>query len=487
MRNNFAISAGHEETLRIAELILRDGGNAFDACIAAVFAMFITEPCMASAGAAGFAACYSPNKGVKNLDFFTQTPRNRQALEKPHFNPIKVNFGGEIEEFYIGMASIATPGLIAGLYDIHERFASLPMDVLISASDDLVQEGVTINTFQALDIGLLEPVFRSDKSIYPSFFKEDRILQEGDHLKLDRLNDFFTFLKKEGSRGFYEGEISRIIDEDSISRGGFIRRDDLENYKTNWLDTNWMSAYGMKMAIMPYPSMGGLILSLILHFRDELNHTWTEAIRIVKTNYSSPESILNFFKLNKEQDGISPISTKGTSHINVFDDQGNACAITTTLGEGSGYFIPGTDMQMNNMLGEIYLFPGGKHSWTPNSRMMSMMCPVLAFDDINRNLTFMAGSGGAGRIPYALAQVMEQVFLLGRKLDDAIKAPRIMMHDQKFHLEPSYVIEEKLKSDHLVHWEGLNLFFGGVHAIYCDENRLEATGDLRRFGVGKIF
>ena len=145
--NQQAIAAGHEETLASAKIILQEGGNAFDAAIAAYLSMFITEPCMASAGAGGFAMCYTPASGVEMLDFFTQTPLAKPELEKRDFYPIEVNFGNEVETFHVGLASAATPGAIGGIYELHKRFGSMPMSELIQPAMKLAKEGVVLNTF----------------------------------------------------------------------------------------------------------------------------------------------------------------------------------------------------------------------------------------------------------------------------------------------------------------------------------------------------
>lgn len=486
MKHSAAISTGHERTLEIAREVLHEGGNAFDAAIAAVFAMFITEPCMASAGAGGFASCYTPGCGVEVLDFFTQTPANKVATDRKDYYPILVNFGGETEEFHIGMASMAVPGMIGALSEIHSRWGSMPMKTLVQASAHLRKEGVRINTFQALDLGLLEPVFRQAPEMKSSFFKNDRILSEGDLLVLPQLQNFLEFIAEEGARGFYEGEISHKISKDCQEKGGFLTRSDFENYKCHWKKPHLLPYLGHQLAIPPYPSLGGMVLSLLAHYRHK-GLKLPATMQTIQQKYPRKEDIVHAacqlygVPVPKE---IVP-STRGTSHFNILDDAGNTIALTVSLGEGSGYFIPGTDMQMNNMLGETYLLPNGHFSWSQNTRMMSMMCPVMALNAASMP-EFIGGSGGAGRIPYALTQVMEQYFKEKLPLDKAINAPRMMFHDQKFHLEKGHA-NIQINSEHkLVHWEETSLFFGGVHAITKRGSMVEAAGDPRRYGVGEV-
>ena len=108
-----------------------------------------------------------------------------------------------------------------------------------------------------------------------------------------------------------------------------------------------------------------------------------------------------------EGGGYNPSSVNlrgSTSHLNVVDHAGNAVALTTTIGEGSGYYIPGTMIHMNNMLGEPYLLPSGLHSWIPDKRLSSMMAPAITVNEKGYPKLVM-GTGGAGRIPFMLSQV----------------------------------------------------------------------------------
>lgn len=104
-----AIAAGHRITVEVGKEILRDGGNAFDAAIAAYAAMFVTEPCMASAGAGGLAMCFTPSAGPRLLDFFAQTPNSKHELNPRDYEAVEVDFGSTTEVFYTGLASVAVP------------------------------------------------------------------------------------------------------------------------------------------------------------------------------------------------------------------------------------------------------------------------------------------------------------------------------------------------------------------------------------------
>ena len=486
----YAISAGHEETLASAKLILDNGGNAFDAAIAAAFTMFISEPCMASAGAGGFAMVRKQGEPVRMLDFFTQTPIAKPTLDKRDFYPIQVDFGNEIEEFHVGLASVATPGIIKGIFELYNNYASLPLKDLIFPAKELAKNGVIMNTFQNIDLELLDVIIKEDPSMKSVFFKKNGDpLDVGERLIMPNLYNFLDMLELEGQREFYHGDISRIVDQVSRERGGYIRRQDFEKYNAEWRKPIQMEAFGHSVYMPNGPSLGGGLMALLLESYDR-HKNWIEATIDIRQDFESISSIqggmnsrlpnLNY----KSLDG--PASTKGTSHFNIIDKEENVISFSCSIGEGCGYFIPGTDMQLNNMMGESFLLPDGFHSWKEDARLHSMMTPTLVYDkkDVFK---YAGGSGGAGRIPYMIAQTLGGLLEYNLDLESAINNPRAYLMHGTVHLE-SGLSKSLVPSQYSIQeWEDRSLFFGGVHSLAKDiEGRLEAFGDPRRYGVGVV-
>ncbi len=485
MVKSYAISGGHEKTVEVAELILKDGGNAFDAAIAAHLAMYITEPCMASAGAGGFALCYKQGESIKMLDFFTQTPRHKPILVKRDFESIRVNFGNEVEEFHVGMASIATPGSVAGIFELYERYASMPFRVLVEPAKDLIRSGVILNTFQSIDMALLESILRRDESVRSVFFNNDKLIQEGDILKMPYLMDFIDLIKDDGRNGFYKGEIADTINRHSIERGGYIRKEDLENYKAIWRDPLFINYREHNIVLPNGPSLGGGIMALLFHQQLLNKGDWLRSIKAFKDKSLSLleiEKAVNNEYVNANYSLNSQHSAnKGTSHFNILDGHGNAIAFTCTIGEGCGYFIPGTHMQLNNMLGEAFLLPEGFHNWTEDVRLNSMMTPTMVLNKENQ-LSLICGSGGAGRIPYMIAQMIDSVCVHKLNLAEAMRHSRVYIHHGTVHYETGYSsnINCGLPTQE---WKDKSLFFGGVHCISVDGKSSDALGDPRRYGA----
>ncbi|NND95065.1 MAG: hypothetical protein HKN45_09380 [Flavobacteriales bacterium] len=485
-----AIAAGHEDTLTAAEEILKDGGNAFDAAISACFSMFASEPCMASAGAGGFALCHSVNQGTHLLDFFTQTPGKKDLERDLDFKGIEVDFGTETEIFHVGKASIAVPGVIAGLFAIHERYGTIPIRVLVEHAQHSARHGVTVNAFGELDMNLLQSIFRLEPAVEDIFFRDGKVKKEGDTMLYPHLADFLDFIAEEGQKGFYEGEIAEVASKEIYEGGGFLTRSDFENYRARWSDPMRMPYRGMTMCLPNGPSLGGAILALLDHHAIVDDFTLTELLLQVKEEIHEKGGIkksmdLLLPKLGYRYQGTGQ-ATKGTSHFSIVDKDANSIAFTISIGEGSGYWIPGTDMQMNNMMGESFLLPDGHHTWVPDRRLNSMMTPVMVLD-AKEQIVYSGGSGGAGRIPYMIYQVLEAIYGKGLSLEEATLFPRQHWHDGTLEYEGGSDLSG-IKTDRTHRsWDEHSLFFGGVHSILRDvQGNFSASGDPRRFGVAKV-
>jgi gamma-glutamyltranspeptidase/glutathione hydrolase len=171
-----------------------------------------------------------------------------------------------------------------------------------------------------------------------------------------------------------------------------------------------------------------------------------------------------------------------TTNVSVVDAEGNACVITTTLGLGSGVWLPGLGINLNSMLGEGELLT---EDLAPGARMSSNMCPLVVTDP-DGDLTVAAGSAGASRIRTALVDTLLGVLVDGLNMTAAIARPRFHPVDDTVHAEPGYAHAELASlADagwRIKQWPGLNHYFGGVTAV----GRAGAAGDPRRGGVGVL-
>ncbi len=174
------------------------------------------------------------------------------------------------------------------------------------------------------------------------------------------------------------------------------------------------------------------------------------------------------------------LSSQGTTHISVIDSAGNAASMTTSNGSGSGCYIPGTGIMLNNMMGEDDLHPGGFFSAPPGRRVSSMMIPSIVIRD--NAVECVLGSGGSKRIRSAILQVLVNIIDYSMSLKDAVEFPRIHMEDGTLQTEPGLPEQTlaELQSHYALNtWDVKNMYFGGVHCADC---RMDARGDSRRGG-----
>jgi gamma-glutamyltranspeptidase/glutathione hydrolase len=181
-----------------------------------------------------------------------------------------------------------------------------------------------------------------------------------------------------------------------------------------------------------------------------------------------------------------PQFPRGTTHLNVIDKEGNVASMSLSNGEGCGHVLAGTDIMLNNMLGEEDINPTGFEAWPTDVRMSSMMSPTILFQPDGNRVAM--GSGGSNRIRTAIVQVLKNLMDYGMEVPDAVEAPRIHFERELLSIEPGFapeviaLLEKIFPEIHL--WEEKNLFFGGVHTVSSHPKMgFSGCGDPRRFGV----
>ena len=198
-RTRGAVAAGHQITAEAAAEILKEGGNAFDATLAALFASCVAEPVLASLGGGGFLLARSAQGMPILYDFFTQTPRRKQPLREIDFHPIVADFGTAQQEFHIGIGSIATPGLVKGIFQIHRDLCRLPLSTIIQPACDAARNGVSINELQHYISDVISPIIKSSPGalrLHAELGAPDRIAGPGKIVHHREMADTFEQLAK---------------------------------------------------------------------------------------------------------------------------------------------------------------------------------------------------------------------------------------------------------------------------------------------------
>ena len=500
------IATGHEQTSLAARHVLEAGGNAADAAVAAALAATVAEPLLCSLGGGGHALIQRDGQAPQALDFFAQTPRRRRAGELD-FYPIIGNFGPDTQEFHVGMASLATPGVVAGLFALHDRHGRLPMSELVAPAMALGRNGLTLNRVQAFTLAILEPIVRATDPGARFFGLSDRkapLPAEGAPLSNPELADFLQTLAEEGPDLFYRGEAARLLARDSVAQGGHLQLEDLAGYRARWRrPLRWRYRDAVLWSTPP-PAFGGLMVALAsqrlaTHLNSStrfgsaghlaaLCQAMAES-EDLRAQLERPELLASERALRAAFAGLAghqhQVSRRGTTHISIDDGRGLAVAMTLSNGEASGYVIPGTGIMMNNMLGEEDLNRSGFHNWPRNRRLASMMAPTIIRRGEHR---YLVGSGGSNRIRTALAQVLCNLIDFGMGLRDAVNAPRVHLERGSLSVELAEAWPEEAQDWLMQHyrnaraWPERNLFFGGVHAVGPDS----AAADSRRGGHAAV-
>ncbi len=515
MSRHGAIAAGHPLTVEAAELILRAGGNAFDAILAAHFAACVAEPVLASLGGGGFLLARPANGAVRVFDFFVQTPQQKRPESELDFYPIMADFGTSRQEFHIGLGAVATPGSVRGVFAVHRDLGSLPMREIVAPALEYAREGVTLNALQAYIFSIVAPIYSATPEahvIYGRGKPAGELLGAGDVLRQPELADLLDVLAIEGEDLFYRGEVAQAIVQQSETGGGHLRRDDLENYQAILREPLAVDYRGVRFLTNPPPSSGGLLVAFALKLLESMDVPALESGSVehlqllidvmAQTSKARLDAGIGQGGATQMMQMLDPaflaryrgevhgraVAQRGTTHISVMDARGNVAAMTVSNGEGCGRMVPGTGMMLNNMLGEEDLNPSGFHRWQTNQRMTSMMAPGLLLWPNGRQVAL--GSGGSNRIRTAILQVLSNLVDFGQPLETAVNQPRI--HFEKGHLaiEGGFDRERLARlvegyPDHRF-WDDRNLFFGGVHAVEHDGKDFHGAGDPRRGGVARV-
>ncbi|HZT94052.1 MAG TPA: gamma-glutamyltransferase [Gaiellaceae bacterium] len=454
-----AVAAGHLLTAEAGAEVLRAGGNAVDACIAAAAVSWVCESPLTGPGGGGFLLVHRSDEGRTHLlDFFVAVPL--RPAPTTELLELVVDFGDYQQVFYSGAASVAVPGVALGVGEAHARWGSVPWAELLAPAARLAREGVVLDEPHAYLHRILDPLLRHSPE-GDALYGPGRPLEVGERFAAPELAATLDRIAAEGAGCLYRGELAeRIaahvpITVDDLARYRVIEREPLEvRYRGDELRTN------------PPPSRGGSLLAVGLESLGDAEATPLAMARAMEAQEAAR---------NAEAAG-------GTTHISVVDGHGNAASLSCSLGSASGVVVPGTGLALNNMLGETHL--AGEER--PGERVISLMAPSVLLRDGRPRLV--VGSAGSRRLHGAMLQIVANVAARGLGVVQAVDAPRIHVEAGIAHCEDPAVADELEAGGYtVVRWQEQNLFFGGVSAVEIgDDGSLAAAGDPRRGGAAVV-
>ena len=452
------VAAGHPATAAAGAEILAEGGSAADAAVAAGLASCVAETVMTGLLGGGHAIHLDAAAGsVRNLDFFCAAPGLGGERREAELLHLEVPFGAELVHYAVGPASCAVPGVAAGLGELWRAHGRLPWTRLVEPALRLARTGVPMPAAHVACLQMLEPVMtmREGARMYApggSLLEADELLHQ------PGLVAALESLEAEGGASAYSGTIGESLLGLSEERGGLLTRADLAAYEPQWRDP------------VEQEWLGGRFLT-----RGGLTGVPEALARLRPLQRLDPRERL-LALVETFDGGIGPETH--TTNLVAVDADGNACVLTTSLGLGSGDWLPGLDLHLNSMLGEVDLLV---EPLEPGQRMQSMMAPSLALD--TNGLALAIGAAGGTRLRTALVTVAAAILDEGLAPQAAVELPRVHPAGAVVNAEPGAdegglaALEEAGRT--VRRWAARHHYFGGVSAI----GRAGAAADPRRSGA----
>lgn len=475
-----AIAAGHRLTAEAGALMLREGGTAVDAAIAALAMACVCEPVLASPGGGGFAMLRDGATGaVTLLDFFPQTPKEKRQVGGIGCRDILADFGTATQRFQIGAGTVASPGFFNGIEALRRAGAKFSLSSHFKPAIDAARAGVAVTPYQHYLATIVQPILMATTSATRLFAPGGAVPTAGENVTNPGLADAFDLMARSG---FSENEIGTAIVDMQAESGNLTSRD-LSGYQVEQRQPLTLNLQSYAVHLNPLPAASGTIIAYALeHLGGNGSIDLAKALCVADS--ARRQAGGDLAQLIQQ-----PMRQKGTTHISVVDAQDNACAVTVSNGEGNGEIVDGFGFMLNNILGEEDVNPHGCADWPVDTRLASMMCPVIIADKTG-GLNIL-GSGGSSRIRSAVFQTVVRLCLRSETLESAVMAHRLHVENGRLDFEDLFFGDAtnalcEAFPDYRA-WPGRNMFFGGVHAVSRDAGgRFDGAGDPRREGVALV-
>ena len=464
-KNGVVVSAKIEAS-QAGISILKQGGNAFDAMIATDLALSVVYPNAGNLGGGGFMIYRLSDHSTGSLDFREKSPSlsTKDMYLDEEGNEIK---GLSID----GSLAIGIPGTIAGLFEVYDKFGSLPLETLFAPAIELAEKGFILTKRQANSLNFSKDQINSLNDSLSLFNKH---FKDGELFINKSLSNSLKLILKNGRDEFYKGSISKEIIKYVNKRNGILKEEDFQNYKAIWRKPVTFKYNDLNIISMGPPSSGGIVLGQIFKMIEpfdvsQFNHNSTEYIQLLVEaerrafadrskylgdpdfNYIPVNELLsrnylssrmnNFsFENSTKSESISPGGTdfkesEETTHYSIVDRFGNAVSVTTTLNGsyGSKIFPPKLGFFLNNEMDDFSVKP-----WVPNAfglvgnaanaiqpgkRPLSSMTPTIVLK--NKEPFLILGSPGGSRIITAVLQTILNVTVHNMNIQKAVSAPRV--------------------------------------------------------------
>jgi gamma-glutamyltranspeptidase/glutathione hydrolase len=530
----YMISTQGSATTEAAKYSFDKGGNVYDAAVAASFAISVERPHSTGIGGGGFMLLnHAKSKKYEAIDFREMAPRMARK------NMFLDKNGKQVRDRSLtGALAVGTPGIVAGILDVHKKYGSLPLKTLMKPAIDLARNGFKIYPALAVAIKAEAKRLCKYKASRKIFLKSKcQPKKSGEVLIQKDLANTLSIISKLGRDGFYVGAVAEKIVKSQKKYNGLLTLNDFKYYKVKNREPVVGSYKGYKVVSMPPPSSGGTHIIEILNILEGYDlkamgaqssqaiHLTSSAMQIafadraeymgdsdfkevpvetlISKEYAkklrkkisltkalkSKDFPIPFYKLTKESDH--------TTHFTIMDNKGNIVSSTQTINGwfGSAMVAEGTGIVMNNEMddfashvGGINLFGavGGKNNLIePRKRPLSSMSPTIIFDKNNKP-TLALGTPSGTRILTCVMQTVLNVLEHEMPLWEAVSATRYhhQWNPEEIRIgKPGFKkeIEDELKAlGHKIKHKNLGC---KIQAIASEGGVLHGVSDPREEGM----
>ena len=471
---NGMVASQNATASRIGAEVLAEGGNAVDAAIAVGFALAVTLPRAGNIGGGGFMLAYlAEDDESVAIDYREKAP---PAATRDMF--LDANGDADSQKSRFSHLAVGVPGTVAGLYEAHQRYGTLPWKRLVMPAVELARDGIVVSYDLSSNLSRRAERLQGNAASAKYFYKPNGdSYAPGERLVQSDLADTLAAIADNGADAFYRGKIARLIEKEMKANGGLVDREALEAYQVSIREPLNGSYRGFDIVAMPPSSSGGVhviqMLNVLEQFpmselghgsADQL-HLLAEVCKLAFADRSEHLGDMDFYDVPVEwltsksyarelaasidvgrarpateiAPGIKPApESMDTTHFSVMDAEGNAVANTFTLNfsYGTGISVPGAGFLLNNEMDDFVSKPGVPNAFgllggdanavEAGKRPLSSMTPTIVFSDGKPFLV--TGSPGGSRIITAVLQMLVNVIDNGMNIADAASVQR--MHHQ---------------------------------------------------------
>jgi gamma-glutamyltranspeptidase/glutathione hydrolase len=520
-RTNSAVATSQPLATEAARDVLREGGNAADAAIAAALMLAVAEPGNSGLGGGGFALIHDPKTGRDlSLDFRERAPLGLRVDE------LTAAWRKDSNALRNGALAVAVPAEWSGVRELHRRFGSLPLSRLARPAIRAARSGIVVGRDYSARCWVRTTALRADPEAKRTFLTSAGLCPlPGWTLRQPELANTLEALTRDHDPADWDELVGQKMVAFLSAKGSRIAAADLAAAKTVERAVVEGRFHGKRIVSMGPPSSGGILVIGLLQTYEQLRKrqpkanrllSWTEASRLafydratllgdpdfvaipvdrlISDSYATTQAarVPATGRTGLPKD-VAPREGSHTTHLSVVDKNGLAIALTQTINVpfGSGLVVPGTGVLLNDEMDDFYvegpnafgLVGNERNAPAPGKHPLSSMSPTFVFDD--QQLLMVIGSPGGSSIPSAVAWVIREVIENRKTGDVAMRSPRL--HHQWFpdvlQVEPRFERSE-LPAELAEHTEKPMFPVGRIQMVLLEPNGWRGVSDCRDEGAG---